>query len=37
LFTYNAFGELTPSGPAIDLGVANAIGVASMAPVEQDE
>ena len=31
LFTYNAFGELTPSGPPIDLGVANANGVAIMA------
>jgi hypothetical protein len=37
LFTYNAFGELTPNGPALDLGVANANGVAIMPPVDRDE
>jgi len=36
LFTYNAFGELTASGAPIDLGVANANGVAIMAPIDQD-
>jgi hypothetical protein len=36
LFTYNQFGELTPSGAPIDLGVADANGVAIMAPVDQD-
>jgi len=36
LFTYNAFGELSASGPPIDLGVANANGVAIMAPSDQD-
>ena len=37
LFTYNAFGELTASGAPINLGVANANGVAIMAPADQDE
>ncbi len=37
LFTYNAFGELSPSGPPLDLGTANANGVAIMAPVDQGE
>ena len=32
LFTYNKFGELTASGAPINLGVANANGVAIMAP-----
>jgi hypothetical protein len=37
LFTYNRFGELTPGGAPIDLGVANANGVAIMAvPDDQD-
>jgi len=36
LFTYNAFGELTPSGLPLDLGTANANGVAIMAPTDQD-
>jgi hypothetical protein len=36
LFTYNAFGELAPSGSALNLGVANTNGVAIMAPVDQD-
>ena len=36
LFTYNAFGELTPSGPALNLGVANANGVAIM-PAPNDD
>ena len=30
IFTYNSFGELTPSGGAITLGVPNANGVAIM-------
>jgi hypothetical protein len=37
LFTYNKFGELTPSGAPITLGVANANGVAIMAPGNQEE
>jgi hypothetical protein len=37
LFTYNAFGELTASGAAINLGVANANGVAIMLPRDQNE
>jgi hypothetical protein len=37
LFTYNKFGELTASGAPIDLGVANANGVAVMAPTDRDE
>jgi hypothetical protein len=36
LFRYDAFGELTPSGAPISVGVANANGVAIMAPVEHD-
>ena len=36
LFTYNEFGELTASTP-IDLGVANANGVAVMSPADLDE
>ena len=32
LFSYNRFGELTPSGPAITLNVASANGVAIMPP-----
>ncbi|MEP7304426.1 MAG: hypothetical protein ABJA98_02800, partial [Acidobacteriota bacterium] len=36
LFAYNAFGELTASGAPIDLAVANANGVAIMAPLDQD-
>jgi hypothetical protein len=36
LFTYNAFGELTPSGPALNLGVANANGVAIMPAPNED-
>jgi len=31
MFSYNRFGELSPSGAAIDLGVANANGVAIVA------
>jgi hypothetical protein len=31
-FTYNVFGELTPNGAAISVGVANANGVAVLAP-----
>jgi hypothetical protein len=37
LFTYNGFGELTTSGAPINLGVANANGVAIMAPADRDE
>jgi hypothetical protein len=37
LFTYNKFGELTPSGAPMNLGVANANGVAIMAPTERDD
>ena len=37
LFTYNRFGELTASGVPITLGVANANGVAIMAPTDRDE
>ncbi len=37
LFTYNRFGELTASGTPLNLGAANANGVAIMAPSDQDE
>jgi len=37
LFTYNKFGELTTSGAPINLGVANANGVAIMPPADRDE
>jgi hypothetical protein len=37
LFTYNRFGELSPSGGPIDLGVANANGVAIMAPPDDQD
>jgi len=37
LFTYNAFGELTPGGAPIDVGVANANGVAILAPADRNE
>ena len=37
LFTYNRFGELTASGAPMNLGVANANGVAIMAPTDRDE
>ena len=37
LFTYNKFGELTASGAPINLGVANANGVAIMAPTGGDK
>jgi hypothetical protein len=37
LFTYNVFGELTASGSAINLGVANPNGVAIMSPPDVDE
>jgi hypothetical protein len=36
LFAYNRFGELTPSGPPINIGVANANGVAIMAPTDRE-
>jgi hypothetical protein len=35
LFAYNAFGELTTKGTAIDIGVANANGVAILSPRER--
>jgi hypothetical protein len=35
LFTYNTFGELTPSGKPITVGVASASGVAIMPPAQQ--
>ena len=35
-FAYNKFGELTPSGPPIELKVANANGLAIMAPSDSD-
>ena len=37
LFTYNRFGELSPRGAPIDLGVANANGVAIMAPPDDHD
>jgi hypothetical protein len=37
LFAYNQFGELTASGAPINLGVANANGVAIMAPADRDD
>jgi hypothetical protein len=37
LFAYNAFGELTPNGAAIDLGVSNANGVAILGPSDKDK
>ena len=37
LLTYNAFGELTVSGAAINLGVPNANGVAILAPSDRDD
>ena len=37
LFTYNRFGELTAGGAPINLGVANANGVAIMAPTDRDD
>jgi hypothetical protein len=37
LFTYNAFGELTAGGAPINVGVANANGVAIMVPSDRDE
>jgi hypothetical protein len=37
LFTVNAFGELTASGAPINVGVANANGVAILAPSDRDE
>jgi hypothetical protein len=36
LLSYNAFGELTPSGTAINVGVANANGVA-IVPASRDQ
>jgi hypothetical protein len=36
LFSYDAFGELTPSAAPINVGVANANGVAIMASAEHD-
>jgi len=37
LLTYNAFGDLTPSGAAINLDVPNANGVAILAPSDRDD
>jgi hypothetical protein len=37
LFSYTRFGELTASGAPINVGVANANGVAIMAPADRDE
>jgi hypothetical protein len=37
LFSYNVFGELSASGGAITLGVANANGVAIMPPPDRDD
>lgn len=37
LFTYNRFGELTASGAPIDVGTANANGVALMPPSDGDD
>jgi hypothetical protein len=37
LFTYNAFGELTADGAPINVGVANANGVAILAPAGRDQ
>jgi hypothetical protein len=36
IFSYNSFGELTPVGSPITVGVADANGVAIMAPTEND-
>jgi hypothetical protein len=37
VFTYNRFGELSPSGNSVDLAVPNANGVAVMRPAQHDE
>ena len=37
LFTYTRFGELTATGAPINVGVANANGVAIVAPADRDE
>jgi len=37
MFTYNQFGELSPSGNPFDLGVPNANGVAIMRPPQGEE
>jgi hypothetical protein len=37
LLTYDRFGDLTPSGAAISLGVPNANGVAILAPTDRDD
>jgi hypothetical protein len=37
LFTYTRFGELTPSGTPINVGVANANGVAIVAAADRDQ
>jgi len=37
LFRYNEFGELEPAGAAITVGVANANGVAILAPRDREE
>jgi hypothetical protein len=37
IFGYNAFGELVPAGATITVGVANANGVAILAPRDREE
>ncbi len=37
LFTYNVFGELTPTGSAITLGVPNANGIAIVPPAKDND
>ena len=37
LFTYNVFGELTPTGAAITLGVPNANGIAIVPPAKDND
>jgi hypothetical protein len=37
LFSYNQFGELAPAGPPITVGVADANGVAILAPRADDQ
>ena len=36
VFTYNRFGELSPTGTSISLGVADANGVAILSPRDDD-
>ena len=37
VFTYNRFGELAPTGPAINVGVADANGVAVLSPRDDEQ